>query len=473
MKLPFNYYFHYILLFLLCISSRLLSTIYYIEDPESLRFTLGVINFDLSAFYAQFPGFPVFCCLARVCYYFTDTFSIAFSILGGLSLFVIIVYSLKLLSIPLKSLEGALTAVLLFLNPMIWIASNKFMPDLLGVALLITALYYLVCDSNGNKYHSWIGYFLVGLLAGVRLSYTPFLFIPIMYSLLKNRNIVSSLAIILLGVLIWFIPMLVDTGWEGILHAGNVKTQGHISYLGGTMYTESNLATRIIRLIQGLWAEGLGAYWPGRNWVTVVLAIAMLPFLFFGTMILLSFDFTLKKVGVVACSCFLYGLWILLFQNIVYYSRHILTFIPFLLIILGYGLIYFLVNFNNYFTKITLSIFLLAYGYIGIRVAIEHKKPTAIAQLKNHLAEKEEADDLKIVSVPRVNFYLANQGVKAHYYSVKHDMEKIQQLKGNVIVVGKYEHLIPSLPRETVTFTHDPYINRIWPKVTVSEYSIR
>jgi hypothetical protein len=115
----------------------------------------------------------------------------------------------------------------------------------------------------------------------------------------------------------------------------------------------------------------------------------------------------------------------------------------------------------------------LTYGYVGVNAAIKHKKPSAIAQLKNHLTEKEEVDDLKIVSLPQVNFYLANQGVKAHYFSVKHDVEKIQKLKGNIVVVGKYEHLIHSRPHQTLTFEHDPYINRIWPEVTVSEYVIR
>ncbi|HEX8545498.1 MAG TPA: hypothetical protein VF691_00975 [Cytophagaceae bacterium] len=444
----------------------------YIEDPDSLLFTLGVINFDISAFHPHFPSYPVFCCLAKMCYYVTDRFSVAFSILGGSSLFIIIVYALKILSVPLKSLEGGLTAALLFFNPMIWVMSNKFMPDLLGVALLMASLYYLLCDPKGNKYHIWLGYFLAGLLGGVRLSYLPFLFIPIVYGLLENKRYFSSLSMLSVGILIWIVPMLLHTGWEPMMSMTHLQSQSHFSDFGGAFYKHSNIGTRVVRLAQSLWADGLGAYWSGRNWVTILLSIAIVPFLFFGAMILLSFDFSLRKVAVISFSCTFFGLWVLLFQNIIYDSRHILPFIPFLVIVICYGIIYFLVNFNTYFTKVTLTIVLICYLYIGLSAALQHMKPSAIAQINTHLAQKEKNAELNIVSIPMVNFYLAKQGVKAHFFSAAKDVEKIKKLKGNIIIVGNFEHLVSAEPRARYTFKHDPYINRIWPQISASEYLV-
>ena len=48
----------YLLFF--CLASRLLSSIYYIEDPDSLRFVLGVLDYDVSKMQPHFPAYPVF-----------------------------------------------------------------------------------------------------------------------------------------------------------------------------------------------------------------------------------------------------------------------------------------------------------------------------------------------------------------------------------------------------------------------------
>src|SRR5690606_28192664 len=124
----------YIVFLLICILSRVVSAIYYIEDPDSLRFALSVFDqFDLLSMQPHFPGYPVFCFMAKIFYVIFGNFSIVFSIIGGIAVFLIIIFVLKLLKLPLLSLEGVLTAILLFFNPMIWIMSNKYMPDLIGV----------------------------------------------------------------------------------------------------------------------------------------------------------------------------------------------------------------------------------------------------------------------------------------------------------------------------------------------------
>ena len=47
------------LLFATCVLTRIASTIYYIEDADSLRFALGILDYDVVKYQPHFPGYPV------------------------------------------------------------------------------------------------------------------------------------------------------------------------------------------------------------------------------------------------------------------------------------------------------------------------------------------------------------------------------------------------------------------------------
>jgi len=84
------------LLLLVCIGSRLLSSIFYIEDIDSLRFGLSAYDYDVAAFRPHFPGYPLYCFLLKVIHTFTGSLGISFSLLGGVSIFIIIVFLEKI-----------------------------------------------------------------------------------------------------------------------------------------------------------------------------------------------------------------------------------------------------------------------------------------------------------------------------------------------------------------------------------------
>ena len=85
----------YTLLFFACIFSRLATSIYYIEDIDSLRFALSIDEYNLLKLQPHFPGYPVYCFIAKILFFFTNSLGITFSIVGGVSLFVIIYFTLK------------------------------------------------------------------------------------------------------------------------------------------------------------------------------------------------------------------------------------------------------------------------------------------------------------------------------------------------------------------------------------------
>ena len=73
----------YYILFFACIVSRLVSSINYIEDIDSLRFALSLYEYNISNLQPHFPGYPVFCFFVKIMYYVFENMGIAFSIVGG------------------------------------------------------------------------------------------------------------------------------------------------------------------------------------------------------------------------------------------------------------------------------------------------------------------------------------------------------------------------------------------------------
>jgi len=138
----------FLILLICCLASRALTTIYYIEDTDSLRFALSITDYDITKMQPHFPGYPVYCFLAKTIYFFTKSFAITFSILGGVAVFFIIFFILKILKINLESVSGLLLSGIVFFNPFIWLMSNRYMPDLFGLALAISSYFFLSVEKN-------------------------------------------------------------------------------------------------------------------------------------------------------------------------------------------------------------------------------------------------------------------------------------------------------------------------------------
>ena len=206
-----------------CLISRLLTTIYYIEDTDSLRFALSIVDYDITKLQPHFPGYPVYCFLAKILYFFTKSFAVTFSILGGVAIFYIIYFLLKILEINLQSLPGLLLSGIVFFNPLLWLMSNRYMPDLFGLALAISSFYFLSIDKKHENI--LLGFLFTGLLAGVRLSYLPILIIPFCHSFLTYKNKARLIFIFFLGCIVWLAPLTLLTGIENLINAALKQTR--------------------------------------------------------------------------------------------------------------------------------------------------------------------------------------------------------------------------------------------------------
>ena len=453
-----------LILLICCLVSRILTTIYYIEDTDSLRFALSITDYDITKLQPHFPGYPVYCFLAKILYFFTKSFAVTFSILGGVAVFFIIYFLLKILEINLESVPGLLLSGIVFFNPLLWLMSNRYMPDLFGLALAISSFYFLSVEKKHKNI--LLGFLFTGLLAGVRLSYLPILIVPFCYSFFNSKNKVYLVSIFSFGCIVWLIPLVWVTGIDNLINAAAKQTQGHFADFGGTIITENNWWKRLLMILRSIWSDGLGGYWIGRSWETLILSLPMIYILYSG---LKELKVQKKKNSISIYISFgiVYAIWIFFFQNVLHKSRHILPLLVPLFVILHSGLL-FLNKKKNILNTILLIIFFTSTINITTNLILQHKKPNAISSVKNVILKK--GFQFPIASTPLINYYLQQHGLENDFLDIESD-EDIRNIK----LSGEYElFLIGNFKKQFLidyyiisdsTYYHNPYVNRMWSEI--------
>lgn len=464
-------------LVLACVGSRLATTITYIEDPDSLRFALSVADeYDIAALQPHFPGYPVFWAVAELFYEPTGSFSASFSIVGGLATVGIVWALLRLRGGTLRSVEGVAIAGAVFFSPLLWLMGNRYMPDLLGTTNALAALALLLralpdSEEAFDETAALAGIVLTVLLAGLRLSYLPLVIVPALFVLWRSRRLVAAG---MASVAVWLVPMILDTGFWTLVDVAWGQTTGHFTEFGGTVQTAPDLSRRLSGLVQGLWADGLGAWWPGRHPLTAVVGVGMLGLGGLGAWRLGRGDGWRDRrlEWVILCAC-LYGLWIFFFQNVIHKSRHVLPLLPLLLVLPAAGAAA-LWQWRSWAARTSVLGGAGAYAAVALVLAVQHMSPSAIAQAKQFVEQQaNQPAPTRVASVPLVNTYLRAQQIDARFFSIE-DSTNVRRLRradtGRTLVVGTYASLLNRSPTRVRRFYHNPHVNRMWSEVTVYVY---
>ncbi len=456
----------YYILFFACIFTRLVTSINYIEDIDSLRFALSLYEYNISNLQPHFPGYPVFCFVVKIIYSVFGNMGVAFSIVGGISTFAVIYFSLKLTSTEIISLEGAFLSFIVFFNPMLWIMSNRYMPDLMGFSIALAALYIFIYRDHKNSYLS-IGFFLTGLLCGTRLSYIPIVLIPFVQHLLRGSFLVK-VSSFMFGCLIWLIPIFALEGFNELVMAASQQTIGHFTNFGGTVVTNANMFERLLFLIESVWADGMGGFWLYRSWHTVMLSIFIVIICYVGLNTIISNWKHEKYLRRIIRCLFAYFLWIILFQNVIYKSRHTLPLLLLFFIVALIGFEYIISKRSKIFYAIVL-LFSFSLMNVTVNLAQSHKKPTAISQLKDNLL-KDKPSPI-IISTPLINYYLQTHKISSRFLNANNTDEikkfLFNKINDQALVIGDFSSLFESsfVIKKENTYYHNPYVNRMWSKI--------
>ena len=452
-----------LILFAICVLSRAITSIYYIEDIDSLRFALGIQDYSIINLQPHFPGYPIFIFFAKIVFFFSNSLGITFSIMGGISIFIIIHFTCKLARIELNSPAGIFCSAIIFFNPLLWILSNRYMPDIFGAAIMVAALYFLILHNDFN-YKLMVGTFLIGILAGTRLSYLPALIVPVALAIYKSKIRKNLLYSFVLGNIIWLLPLVWVTGWNDLIIAASKQTIGHFTDFGGTSITENNWSLRLKNFSSSIWADGFGGYLAGRHWLTIILSILFAFILMLSANTIIK-DFQSNDVTkLLFYSLIVYSIWILFFQNVIYKSRHVIPIIIVLLYFLAIGKgTSFWENRTSYFFS---SLYITTLVFVSIILVNQHRSPSAISKLKDNLISMDSND--KIVCIPLVKYYLETHGINANYIDISSiDKNNIPNNLDDAIIIGNH----PDLFNDTFqvisdsSYYHNPYVNRMWSEI--------
>jgi hypothetical protein len=259
---------------------------------------------------------------------------------------------------------------------------------------------------------------------------------------------------------------LVDVAWG--------QTTGHFTEFGGTVQTESDLSRRVAGLVQGLWADGLGAWWPGRHPLTAGVGTGMLGLGGLGAWRLVrDGGWRERRSGLIVLCAGLYAVWIFVGQNVVHKSRHVLPLVPLLLTLPAAGAAALWRGRPGWGRVAVLGV-AGAYAAVTLVLVDQHRDPSAIAQAKRFVERQaDRPGPVRVVSKPLVNTYLQRQQVDARFLSVD-DPAAVRRARraetGRTIVVGTYAAFPDRTPARTRRFYHNPHVNRMWSNVTVSVY---
>ena len=146
--------------------------------------------------------------------------------LGGAATFAIIYFALGIAQIKITTPLGLIAALLLFFNPLLWLMSNRYMPDALGVAGVLACCYFVAKQEAGK---AGLGFFIAGISLGVRLSYAPMLLVPLLLRLKERGTRLQFVAAGAAGVAVWLIPLIAITGWTELTKAGANADSGGTS----------------------------------------------------------------------------------------------------------------------------------------------------------------------------------------------------------------------------------------------------
>lgn len=482
---------HLWVLFAFWVVTRIATSLYYIADPDSLRFALAALDFDPMNAQPHFPLYPVFVFISQVSSFMMGSFARGFALIGAVSGFVLTLSSFWILNwFRWDSREDFqmqakhwLLSLLIMMNPMIWLMSTRYMPDLLGLTLaaLVMAFTRLALnqDSQSKSFFNLVFTvgILCGILMGVRLSYAPLLIGVLVFY--KNPHLYRGLTT---GLLIWLVPLIIMVNPLDLLDLARQQTQGHFYQFGGSALTESHFWIRIQGFFSGFWAAGLnGAWWGRPDFLWIHSLVVILSFIY---------CCIYSRSRLIILPFLAYGLWILWGQNVVFKFRHQLPLVFLMILFLHPVVTGFLKSFElKKWTWIILGLLgICSYSFASLKIVQHSVSPVAMAQVHHQLqsqlvsqAQPKDSLRVKIISVQILAHFMQKQGIRADFQtleeflnpqydlqqSILESLEQGQEiyLIGNALSSYIDEELLGQVKVKTVLFYHNPWVNPVWSSV--------
>ena len=222
-------------LFILTILTRLPFTSKFLYHMDSVQFALAVENYDITVHQPHPPGYFLYVMLGRLINLFikdaNNTFIFISILFSGLA--VVAIYFLGKELFDKKS--GILAALIALTSPNLWFHGEVALTYV--VEAFFSSLVALLCWRllKGEHKYLWLSVIALGIAGGIRQNTLVFLFPLWLFSVkgVPFRKIITSLGLLGIVCLLWFVPMVWMTGgWNAYQSAFRelwLFNTGHVS----------------------------------------------------------------------------------------------------------------------------------------------------------------------------------------------------------------------------------------------------
>lgn len=193
----------------------------WLEDWDSVQFSLALHEFDILKHQPHPPGYPLYILLGKFLHYFikSDVKALTFlsALCGSVSIFITYLFTKKMFNKKVALFSSIILSVL----PVHWVLSEIAISNIPGLFFLTLLVHVSYRDLTGSNDKTLLG-FISGITLGVRATDAPIVIGILLFSALKKRRIryLIYLSIgVLFGISIWFIPLILKTGFDNFRNA--------------------------------------------------------------------------------------------------------------------------------------------------------------------------------------------------------------------------------------------------------------
>lgn len=229
-------------LFIISLILRLLTVSPWLEDWDSVQFTLATKNFDMANHLPHPPGYAAYIFLGRL---MGGNLTILSAILGAAT---IIPFYLLAKEMTNKKV-ALLTATIFSVVPIHWVLSEVALSNVPGMFFAVTSAYFIYRGKNSRNL-LLLGSFFAGLTLGVRFAEYSILIPLIILTALWRKNLIDLIKsgiYFLAGTLVWLVPTIIDTGLAKFINLYQMQVE-YIAIHDATGSFSFRLA-RIINLL--------------------------------------------------------------------------------------------------------------------------------------------------------------------------------------------------------------------------------
>ncbi len=186
----------------------------WLEDWDSVQFSLALHNFDLGNNLPHAPGYPLYILLGKIFYLFTKSDIVSLNLMsaitGSIATFFVYLISKKMFD----QKTAHVSSILFLITPISLIMSISPLTNMVGLCSELILIYLIW---TRFERHTLSIAFLGGFILGFRTTELPIILSLLGIATLKHKKtsqLFGLTSLFLLGILSWVIPMLIATGFN-------------------------------------------------------------------------------------------------------------------------------------------------------------------------------------------------------------------------------------------------------------------